>query len=175
MKAIEFGPGRHPVNKDWFCVDVIAYKYVDLVHDVRQLPLPLPNAEYDLAYLSHILEHIPWFQTVDFLKEIHRILRYRATIEVWVPDFYKIVQGYKSFSTVKDRWRRHNPKNDKMLWVNGRIFTHGPGEENWHRAVFDSSSLKACLKEAGFRHCDPLTKPRGYDHGWINLGMAAVK
>ena len=64
------------------------------LHDVRILPLPIKSHTYDLVYMSHILEHIPWFQTVDFLKEIHRILKGDGTVEIWVPDFEKIVEAF---------------------------------------------------------------------------------
>jgi predicted SAM-dependent methyltransferase len=145
-----------------------------ILHDVRVLPLPIESNTYDLVYMSHILEHIPWFQTQAFLKEILRGLKTGGTIEVWVPDFGKIVDAYLKRKP-GDPWRRDNPHGDFMVWVNGRIFTYGPGEENWHRAVFDEASLRQHLKASGFKHTQRLQKPRGVDHGPINLGVAAVK
>lgn len=174
MKVLEIGPGRHPVDKTWTIMDMVKRPWVDVIHDVRNLPLPFEDGSFDLVYMSHILEHVPWFQSVDLLTEVNRILTLGGVIEVWVPDFAKLVDSYKR-SKCGDNWRRHNESNDPMLWLNGRLFTYGPGEENWHRAVFDRRYLKSCLKSAGFRHTDDLTKPRGYDHGFINLGMAAVK
>ena len=174
MRALEIGPGRNPVDKSWTIIDMVKRPWVDIVHDVRKLPLPFKDNSFDLVYLSHILEHIPWFQTLDFLKEIRRILVQTGTIEVWVPDFKKLVECYLKRKS-GDNWRRYNPNNDPMMWLNGRIFTYGPGEENWHRTVFDCRYLKDCLKAAGFQYTDDLKKPRGYDHGFINLGVAAVK
>lgn len=174
MLALEIGPGKAPVNRSWDIIDMVKYPYVDIVHDVRNLPLPVGSNKYDLIYMSHILEHIPWFQTHDFLKEILRILKPGGEVEIWVPDFAKLVDAYQR-QKILDTWFKFNPDKDFMTWINGRLFTYGPGEENWHRAAFDEKYLRRCLQRAGFRHTTRLTKPRGYDHGPINLGVAGVK
>ncbi len=125
--------------------------------------------------MSHILEHIPWTQTDIFLKEIYRILKPRGVVEIWVPDLEKLVQAYLNPElNKKDGWYRFNDERDPVKWFNGRLFTYGPGEENFHRASFDTSYLNRCLIKAGF-DTQSLSKPRGYDHGWINLGMAGRK
>ena len=168
MRALEIGPGSYPVSKQWDTLDILGTPTYR--HDVRILPLPVKEHIYDLVYMSHILEHVPWFQTVDLLKEIHRILKGDGTVEIWVPDFKKIVDAYKC-QKPGDSWFKFNPDKDFMTWINGRLFTYGPGEENWHRATFDESYLRKCLKLAGFRHTARLKSPRGYDHGMINLGI----
>jgi len=174
MRALEIGPGTHPVNKGWMIMDMIDRPYVDINHDVRIRPWPITSGIYDLVYMSHILEHVPWFDTVATLREVHRILRPGGEVEIWVPDFEKIVKAYLN-KKPGDSWFKFNSNKDFMTWINGRLFTYGPGEENWHRATFDEVYLKQRLKEAGFRHTQKLLKPRGYDHGMINLGVAAVK
>jgi len=172
MKALEIGPGRHPVHRAWDTMDMVGSPTI--LHDLRMLPLPVASGSYDLVYMSHILEHIPWFQTVDVLKEIHRILKHSGTVEIWVPDLRYLIQCYLK-NKIGDRWLKFNKEKDPVTWLNGRLFTYGPGEENWHRAAFDKPYLVRRLKQAGFRHCQNLKKPRGYDHGPINLGVAAVK
>lgn len=172
MRALEIGPGTHPVNREWDTMDMVGNP--TFVHDIRILPLPLPGNTYDLVYMSHILEHVPWFQTIAVLKEVHRILKGDGTVEIWVPDFEKIVKAYLG-EKPGDTWFKFNPDRDFMTWINGRLFTYGPGEENWHRATFDGPYLRERLKKAGFRHTSRLKKPRGYNHGAINLGVVAVK
>ena len=172
MRALEIGPGLNPVDKDWETMDMVGTP--THLHDVRKLPLPLETGKYDLVYMSHILEHVPWFQTVDFLKEILRSLKHGGTVEVWVPDLRYLVRCYME-NKIGDSWLKFNKEKDPVTWFNGRLFTYGPGEENWHRAAFDQPYLIKQLKRAGFRHCTNLKKPRGYDHGKINLGIAAVK
>ena len=172
MKALEIGPGTHPVDCRWDTMDMKGRP--TFIHDVRILPLPVQSGKYDLVYMSHILEHVPWFQTIDLLEEVHRILKGNGTVEIWVPDFEKIVQAYIR-QKPGDSWFKFNPAKDFMTWINGRLFTYGPGEENWHRATFDESYLREHLKKAGFKYTSRLKKPRGYDHGMINLGVVGGK
>lgn len=174
MRALEIGPGNHPVDPTWTIMDMVKRPHVDIIHDVRICPLPVGDNQYDLVYMSHILEHVPWFNTVEILKEVHRILKPGGTVEIWVPDFEKIVKAYTARKP-GDTWFKFNPDKNFMTWINGRIFTYGPGDENWHRAVFDYEYLTRCLEQAGYRQPKRLLKPRGYDHGAINLGVTAIK
>jgi len=138
-------------------------------------PLPFPGGAFDEVYASHTLEHVPWFETGRALAEVWRVLRPGGRFEVWVPDFRVVVEAYLA-GRCGDGWRRYNPAGDPMLWVNGRIFTYGPGEENWHRTVFDAGHLTRCLRVAGF---DPVRvtrrRTRGVSHGPIDLGALATK
>ena len=168
-KVLEIGAGKVPVNTDWDIMDIVPHSYVNYVHDICQLPLPLESATYDLIYMSHILEVVPWEQTIDFLKEVRRALKSGGIVEVWVTDFEKLVSCYMK-RRAGDTWWRSNPKRDPLIWLNGRVFSY----EYHQRTVFDRRYLKQCLHEAGFRYTDTLDKPRGYDHGYINLGLAAV-
>lgn len=174
MQKLEIGPGEHPLGKDWDTLDCKGSP--TYLHDLRLLPLPISSDTYDLVYMSHVLEHIPWFQTINLLREIRRIIKPGGRVEIWVPDLRKLVDAYLNPELVHaDGWYKYNPEKDPIKWLNGRLFTYGPGEENWHRAVFDSEYLARCLWKAGFAFPKLLEKPRGYDHGWINLGMWARK
>ncbi len=59
-----------------------------------------------------------------------------------------------------------------MLWVNGRVFTYGPEEANFHRACFDYEHLSCCLSQAGFVDIRRLGgRRRGESHGPMELGI----
>jgi len=176
VNCLEIGPGEKPVDPSWDTMDMIQRPGLTYLHDVRTLPLPIADETYHLVYMSHILEHIPWTQTVAALAEIRRVLAPGGAVEIWVPDLAKLVQAYLEHNTGGCKWRKFNPTGDHVTWFNGRLFTYGPEEENWHRAAFDAQYLKRCLRRAGFNAAiNRLQKPRGYDHGWINLGMVAYK
>ena len=81
-----------------------------------------------------------------------------------------------------DGWYRFNEKKDVCKWAAGRIFTYGdgtgnPNHPNWHRAIFSPRYLEAVMIEAGLVGVCKLKaeQVRGYDHGWINLGMRGIK
>jgi predicted SAM-dependent methyltransferase len=171
---IEIGPGHERLGSDWVTVNAIPTPVTDHVCEWGRDPLPFADQAAQLIYASHVLEHVPWMHTVEALREAYRVLKVGGTMEVWVPDFAKIAQGYQTKQCM-DGWRRNNPTGDPMVWVNARIFTYGP-DPNWHRAVFDAAYLKQCMQTAGFRHVRPNPNPpRGYDHGAINLGCVGVK
>jgi len=171
---LEIGPGISSLGKEWDSMDMVQRPHVNIKHDIRSFPYPIESGRYDLVYMSHILEHIPWFQTEECLKEVKRILKVGGTLEIWVPDLRKLVEAYLNPTlNANDGWYKFNPEKDPVKWFNGRLFTYGPDEENWHRAAFDREYLKRCLVKAGFQEIFDLNKPRGHDHGWINLGVAA--
>ncbi len=156
----------------WKTMDIVNHGETDYVADLEK-GIPLEDGGCQTVYLSHVLEHIPWFKTVDVLKEIYRVLEKGGWIEVHVPDAGKVFTGALMNSNGKDDWWHENPDHDINLWVNGRIFSYGP-DENWHKALFTGPHLIACLKKAGFAKPAPCT-PRYDAHGWINLGLRAQK
>ena len=171
---LEIGPGDHPVE-GFDTLDLIERTDVTYVARWGVERLPIEDERYEHVFCSHVLEHVPWYQTEDALREVHRILKPGGTFECWVPDIQYIVSCYQQ-RTCGDSWRRHNPHQDPMRWVNGRIFTYGPGEENWHRACFDSQYLRECFAKAGFSRVEQLQeRTMGISHGPIDLGMRAVK
>lgn len=170
MQKLEIGPGKNPVG-------TAEEGWVFLGADARwgEKPLPFPDGSCAEVYASHVLEHIPWTQTQSALKEVLRILEPGGKFEVWVPNFEYIAECYRK-KMCGDKWRRENPEGDFMTWVNGRLFTYGPEEDNWHRACFDAESLCRHLTEAGFRDVKRLAaRTRGVSHGPIDLGATGVR
>lgn len=176
-RKLEIGPSEGTrIDGDWVTLNSLGT--ADYKAEWGTNPLPFDDNTFSLVYASHVLEHIPWFKTIDALQEVHRILQPGGVVEIWVPNFEYLVECYLK-GTLGDDWRRDNPNDDPMLWFNGRLFTYGGplglGDPNWHRAVFDGDYLRQCLLKAGFSKTDWLKKPRGHDHGPINLGMSGTK
>jgi SAM-dependent methyltransferase len=185
-RRLEIGPGGSRLE-GFETLDVLPGRHVDYPVDGAGR-LPFEDHTFVLVYASHVLEHIPWYQTVEVLREWARILAPGGALEVWVPDGLKICRtlvGYedgKGDETARDGWYRFNPDRDPCRWAAGRIFTYGDGtgrtdHPNWHRALFTPRYLERCFREAGLDQVRPLDRSevRGYDHGWINLGMAGRK
>jgi SAM-dependent methyltransferase len=181
MRSLHIGPGRDKLPG--FDTLDIRPGY-DIQADAAG-PLPIANDTYDLIYASHIIEHIPWWKTVDTLKEWLRILKPGGSLEIWTVNAAKVarqlLENEDNFSNwIPDNWRRHNPGRNPYLWSAGRIFAYGEdaADPNWHKALFTPKHLSACLYEAGFSAgVEELDRRevRGKDHGWINLGLRAVK
>lgn len=85
---------RTYLGSDWIHVDIDPFYLhavdgkcydVDIVSDARNIPLPDDYA--DIVFSSECLEHFPWNEYQDALKEWCRILKPGGTIRVEVPDF----------------------------------------------------------------------------------------
>lgn len=185
-RQLEIGPGL--TRLDGFeTLNIIDDKSVDYIADISS-KLPFSDNSFDLIYASHVIEHVPWFLQKQLFSELNRIIKPGGKIEIWVPDFKKILETIMAFYqtgenlTEKDGWYRFNEEKDVMTWANGRIFTYGDGTANpmsfnWHRCVFTFEYLCDLFFHAGFINIEQMGRNeiRGYDHGWINLGVKAEK
>lgn len=186
VRMLEIGPG--PKRLDGFeTLNVIAGLEVDYVLDAAK-PLPFESGSFDLIYASHVLEHIPWYQTAMVLSEWARLIKKGGTIEIFVPDGIKIAKTFVDAEEAdpcliaQDGWYRFNDGRDPCVWANGRIFSYGDGtgrknDPNWHFCLFSERYLRFLLEESGFGNVVPLgaSDVRGHDHGWINMGVRGVK
>ena len=186
QRFLEIGPGFNRLE-GFETLNIIDGRSVDYIADISSA-MPFSNDSFDLIYASHVIEHVPWFLQKQLFSELNRIIKPNGKIEIWVPDFSKILEVANAYiqngenNTYKDGWYRFNEDKDVLTWVNGRIFTYGDGTANpmsfnWHRCVFTFDYLKQLLLDAGFIKIEAMThnEIRGVDHGWINLGIKAIK
>jgi len=164
-------------------LDIVGGPNVDYVYDAAK-PLPFKDNTFDLIYASHVLEHIPWYKTEEVLKEWVRILKPGGQLEIWVPDGLKIckalvqaeLEGIKVADM--DSWCKFNPRKDPCVWAAGRIFWGAnPEYPSWHKAIFTPRYLKELFERVGLKNVKIMdsSEVRGYNHGWINLGVKGVK
>jgi len=178
MKKLEIGPTPgNKIGPEWDTMDIMPQYNPTYVHDVKKPMTMIPDNTYDVVYASHIIEHIPWYNVQNVLNEFYRITKPNGNLEIWVPDFEKIVQVYIS-KEFPDNWRMMNPENNPMKWVLGRLFAHdrdGTNDWNFHRAAFDYDTLHSMLSIAKYQNIQKLQKTRTVDHGWVNLGVTGKK
>lgn len=184
---LEVGPGTKRIEK-FETLNIINSPETDYIQDFTKGKTPFSDNSFDLIYCSHVLEHFPWYTIDEALKEFYRILKPGGVIEIWVPDGYKICKVLVDFEekeidqTSLDGWYRFNEEKDPVKWTSGRIFTYGDGtgslcHHNWHRGLFTEKYLFRILHKIGFKSIETMSNEevRGYDHGWINLGVKASK
>lgn len=175
-RALEIGPGSERLPGGWTTVDCVPRQgVVDTVCRWGTEPLPFPDNTFELVYAAHVLEHIPWYQTLDALREAMRILIPGGTLELHVPDFDVLVQASQSRCCLDDHTEDNlNDPLHWMHWVAERLFHLGE-DHQWHKACFNSDHLTWCLQEVGFTEIAKTESERGLSHGVINLGMSATK
>jgi len=173
MRKLEIGCNNQRISEEWETLDIVSGDNVDIVTNIEN-ELPIEDNIYDLIYMSHVLEHIPWYKTIDVLRELYRILKPNGMVEIFVPDIDKIISAYQK-GIIPDEWYKFNKKKNPFLWFVGRIYTYGEHESDFHKSAFNREHLKYCLESAGFVDIEIIKKPRGITHGYINLGMKGLK
>jgi len=164
---LELGHGQQRIP-GFETLDIVNSRHTDYIRDATKA-LPFENNAFDLVYASHILEHVPWYQTERVLREWVRILKPGGRLEIWVPDGLKVCKALVDFELHgvnyidKDGWYRFNPEKDPYKWAAGRIFTYGdgtgdPGHSNWHRALFTPRYLRSLFNKAGLRDIREMTQ-----------------
>jgi predicted SAM-dependent methyltransferase len=92
MKLLNIGCGS-TFHKDWDNLD-IASSFPDVrEYDIRK-NLPSSDAEYDVCYSSHLIEHLHKNKAKKLLSECNRILKPQGILRIVVPDLEAIVRNY---------------------------------------------------------------------------------
>ena len=170
---LEIGPGKKRLKGEWVTMGPEASGTVDVLGIWGKYPLPFADESFDIIYASHVIEHVWWYQVDSALAEVYRCLRKGGVFEVWTVDFANVVYGYVN-KKCADRYRRNNPNEDYMKWVNGKLFAYEPPIYLAHHSCYDEPYLKKLLRKVGFNELFKLERPRGEDHE-SNLGIGAKK
>lgn len=157
--AINLGCGNQPY-RGFYGLDWSGYA-VDIRGDLAHLPFR--DNSIDEFFASHCVEHIPYWQVVDVLREIYRCLKPKTGL-FWgfVPDGVAVAQ----------RWLESVAQNDKFSKIawEGNIYGgnttskwSGPGQI--HYCLYDPQLLYDVLIEGGFHPVQIFSQnPGPYDY-----------
>lgn len=180
-RRLEIGPGDRRLP-GFETLNITGGRNIDYVLDATQ-PLPFADSTFQEIYSSHVLEHLPWYLTETILREWVRVLKPGGHLHIWVPNALKICSAIIEAEEGKieaspDGWQKLNPDNDPYVWAAGRLF-YGANDKypSWHRALFTPKFLQRLFSRVGLVNVRLLTPEeiRGFDHGWINLGVGGTK
>ena len=90
QRFLEIGPGFNRLE-GFETLNIIDGRSVDYIADISSA-MPFSNDSFDLIYASHVIEHVPWFLQKQLFSELNRIIKPNGKIEIWVPDFSKILE-----------------------------------------------------------------------------------
>jgi len=180
--------GGGPTRKEGFTnVDIVDWRgFTDIVWDLTKIPYEFVKEPVDEILTQELLEHLPWRQTVDILKEWYRILKPGGKLVIKVPAVDKMMEMYVNKEICncvkhkpktpedargrKDCWMcegkaKVNPKRWLMAFCGAQ--KHG---SDFHKNVFTKEILEQNLKDAGFKKFDV-----GYDEYEWKLIVKAFK
>jgi SAM-dependent methyltransferase len=84
LQKLNLGCGNFP-KEGYLNIDHSRWTKADLLYDLNQIPYPFPDNLFERVELSHILEHLE--KPFEVMKEIHRVCRNDAILEIYVPHF----------------------------------------------------------------------------------------
>ena len=132
-------------------IDAVDYPHIDHITAIDNLSF-IDDNSVDVIYNCHVLEHFKRRDVSRVLKEWRRVLKPDGTLRVSVPNFATICQIYQ--------------RTESIDLVIGPLFGRQDYLYNIHYNVFDLTSLRKHLEEAGF------VAVREYD--WRNTDHADV-
>ena len=148
------------IRADFTNIDIRGLSGIDLVADVRKLPLEDNVAEQIVA--QDVAEHISYPELEDTLKEWLRVLQPGGIIEIRTPDWYKIFRAAIS---------RRLPEDEAFRLVFGDQSPEAGGyETGGHKAGKSMSQWLETLKRIGF--VDVTIEPDDHEY---NLRVMARK
>src|SRR5687768_2073927 len=92
MLMINVGCGEQ-IHPEWTNLDLVSHDKRVRAIDVRR-GLPFPDQSCDVAYSSHMLEHLSPQEASRFLRECFRILKPGGIIRIVVPNLEAICRAY---------------------------------------------------------------------------------
>jgi predicted SAM-dependent methyltransferase len=111
----------------------------DVFADIRHLDIPADTI--DDIFTSHTLEHFPRWQTVEMVRDWHRMMKPGGRLVVEMPDFVRCVL-----------WLFH-PRRHKRYLARTQFYGNQWDrlEYETHRYVWSAREFTSALREIGFR------------------------
>jgi len=180
-RRLDIGPGGAAMP-GYETLDIAAAPWVDYVLDASA-PLPFGDDTFVEIHASHVLEHLPWYNSERILREWVRILAPGGWLKVIVPDGLKACQVLLEYEIggrdMTSCWPNYegNPEKDPCVWANRFIYAHGEwtgdsGHPQWHHALFTPRYLKQLLEKVGLTNVQQLSREETVELGHWSVSIA---
>lgn len=103
-------------------------------HGSEIYPLAVADCSVDEIRASHVLEHFPYAEVQNVVKDWTRALKPGGTLKIAVPDFAKVAQGYLS---------------GEPLLTQQLVMGSQEDASDFHKTVFDRDVLRRLLASVG--------------------------
>ena len=136
MTKLHLGCGKRNFGPDWDHIDGGDYSHLKS-HDI--INLPYATNSVDLIYSSHTVEYFDREEIKYVLREWRTVLKMGGVLRIAVPDFEVISRLYQA--------------GFDLSYFVGPLYGKMKMGDSWvyHKTVYDFSSLRNVLLEAGFR------------------------
>ena len=140
-------------HNEWTNID-----FVSVSPEVKQYNLlkgiPCNNETFEVVYHSHVLEHFPKKQAVEFIRECYRVLKPGGIIRIAIPDLEKIILNYVKY--LDESMKNIPGAKEKYEWTMLELFD---------QVVRTSSGgeMLEYIKDTSKKNDDFLLERNGYE------------
>jgi hypothetical protein len=112
--------------------------------------LPFRDNSADFLFAEHVVEHVNYYQAIEFLRECRRVLKPGGIIRISVPSIENVLKrGDAAYFNFTTKWQPDATARGAMYAL---LYKHG------HKAAWTDSLLEATLFFVGFAsvtRCEP--------------------
>lgn len=164
---LNVGCGQHRVD-GWWNTDTVSN---DLHHPDEITtpgdPFPMCAGMFERAYLGHVLEHVPWPDTLRFLRALRSVLKPGAEVCVVGPDVLRTAHAY----------RAGHVDDDDLIATMEWSYGHRPDDDvHGHTHVWNCTEGRVVdlLTWAGFAEVTPVALADGQLDRWPLSGRTGL-
>jgi predicted SAM-dependent methyltransferase len=122
-----------------------------LNHDLR-LGLPAENNKLDAIYHSHLLEHLAYFEGLEFLQKCYDALKFNGIHRLVVPDLEAFAKAYVTEdSLLLDKYKEYVLKDKPEFYQTKASIFMGMLHNHEHKCGYDWETLRWALERVGFK------------------------
>lgn len=151
IRKLHVGCGDH-ILPGWLNADLFP-RSASVLHLDSTEPFPFDDGAFDYIFSEHMIEHIPYTQGLEMLRECHRVLRTNGSIRISTPSLAFLIDLYRA--------NKSDLQADYIRWATDQFVRSAPGSHptfvinnfvrDWgHQFIYDEEILSASLKKAGF-------------------------
>lgn len=144
--AIELGGGDHPLIRP--NVDILPGPTVDIVHDLSVFPWPLQSDSFDDVISLYTIEHVEWKKTLEFIRELYRILKPGGKAVIITANTYEQCRYVLE--------RKVDESTSEVLFGSQEFPAHG----GVHKAAFSPRFAEKLFRKAGFGKVNIVPHPK---------------
>ena len=150
FKKLHLGCGENLLS-GWFNTDLHPTGPSVATLDVTK-PFPFPSSSLEEIFSEHMIEHIPYVDAIDMLKECYRVLQPGGKIRISTPNLTFLVALYEPKSELQKRYIKWSsetfiswaPKPSSTFVINNFFRDWG------HKFIFDEPTLREAFATVGF-------------------------
>src|SRR6266566_7583623 len=102
VKRLDLGGGAGYMTLGQHSFTTVDLENGDIIHDLRDTPLPFPDNSVEVIHCSATLEHLLKQEAINLIKDCYRILEPGGVLTLMVPDMDIFIEGH-----LTGDWSKH--------------------------------------------------------------------